>query len=507
MARGTNQKQGLRAVPPRERLPFLSVLAWLSGRDRKIAAAERAFLRAAARELRLPPAAVSSALTSARWPSPERMVRGLRTEWVKRVLLHRLLLLALCDGDYDARERAGLFKLASLMGVPEADVEQLEAGVAADLESAASVHEGAASAKRLVASGWPWRRIGVVGGVTVGAAALLVVTGGMAAPAIGGAIGSTFMGLSGAAATSAGLAFLGGGAMAAGGFGMAGGTVAVAGALGLAGGGLAATKVTKRTGDLSEFGFVPLGGKGAHVLVAVSGFLSQRADFVNDWSVLTEVFPRSQAFALQWESKALLDLGRSIGAAGVKAGLGLAARAAARHASRLAAEAVALPAALLGALGIIDNPWHVASDRAEKAGRALAQCLRDRAWGARPVTLVGFSLGTRVIAEALRDLGSDASGFVHHAILLGGAIPLDAPVIVSAPSLVAGSVVNGFCDSDWVLALLFRAAEWRRPIGLGEINRDGVINVDLSSVVTGHLAYRPELKQVLQRVRAALSRK
>lgn len=46
------------------------------------------------------------------------------------------------------------------------------------------------------------------------------------APAVGAAIGG-MMGLSGAAATSAGLAFLGGGSLAAGGFGMAGGTILV----------------------------------------------------------------------------------------------------------------------------------------------------------------------------------------------------------------------------------------------------------------------------------------
>ncbi|HMS72292.1 MAG TPA: hypothetical protein PKB03_04595 [Baekduia sp.] len=72
-------------------------------------------------------------------------------------------------------------------------------------------------------------------GVGVGLAAVGVVTAGVAAPAIGGAIGGA-MGLSGAAATSAGLAFLGGGSLAAGGFGMAGGT-ALLGALGAAGGG------------------------------------------------------------------------------------------------------------------------------------------------------------------------------------------------------------------------------------------------------------------------------
>lgn len=80
----------------------------------------------------------------------------------------------------------------------------------------------------------------------LGAGALCVVTGGLAAPAIGAAVGSSLLGLSGAAATSAGLAALGGGSLAAGGLGMAGGTAliqAVAGGVGLVGAGIASNAV------------------------------------------------------------------------------------------------------------------------------------------------------------------------------------------------------------------------------------------------------------------------
>lgn len=76
----------------------------------------------------------------------------------------------------------------------------------------------------------------------LGVGALCVVTGGLAAPAIGAAIGSSVLGLSGAAATSAGLAALGGGSLASGGLGMAGGAAlikAVAGGVGFIGAGIA----------------------------------------------------------------------------------------------------------------------------------------------------------------------------------------------------------------------------------------------------------------------------
>lgn len=79
-------------------------------------------------------------------------------------------------------------------------------------------------------------KIGKIIGV-LGVGALCVVTGGLAAPAIGAAVGGV-MGLSGAAATSAGLAAIGGGSLAAGGLGMAGGTAiiqAVAGGVGVLG--------------------------------------------------------------------------------------------------------------------------------------------------------------------------------------------------------------------------------------------------------------------------------
>ena len=70
----------------------------------------------------------------------------------------------------------------------------------------------------------------------IGATVVLGITGGAAAPLIGSMIGSTFLGLSGAAATSAGLALLGGGSLAVGGLGMAGGTALIAGSGAILGG-------------------------------------------------------------------------------------------------------------------------------------------------------------------------------------------------------------------------------------------------------------------------------
>lgn len=80
--------------------------------------------------------------------------------------------------------------------------------------------------------------------VTV-AAALALPLAALVMPAVGGAFGVSVLGLSGAAAKSAGLAWLGLGSLASGGFGMAGGAVlvtAVGGALGGTLGGVVANR-------------------------------------------------------------------------------------------------------------------------------------------------------------------------------------------------------------------------------------------------------------------------
>ena len=84
-------------------------------------------------------------------------------------------------------------------------------------------------------TGTDWRSIARNLTIIAGSAVVLGVTGGVAAPWIGGLIGSLLLGLSGAAATSAGLALLGGGAIAIGGAGVAGGTAVLVGGSALLG--------------------------------------------------------------------------------------------------------------------------------------------------------------------------------------------------------------------------------------------------------------------------------
>jgi len=64
--------------------------------------------------------------------------------------------------------------------------------------------------------------------------------------------------------------------------------------------------------------------------------------------------------------------------------------------------AIAWPAGILGLASVIDNPWGVCCRRSAQVGKQLAETLLTHSHGNRPVTLIGYSLGARVIYYCLR---------------------------------------------------------------------------------------------------------
>jgi Protein of unknown function (DUF726) len=111
-----------------------------------------------------------------------------------------------------------------------------------------------------------------------------------------------------------------------------------------------------------------------------------------------------ELYTVRWESALLEELCNSVTelAAGVVTG-------ATAHLLKFTAlstllSAVALPAALKTAADLIDGTWTLVVERADEAGRELAQSLLFSSAGNRPVTLVGFSFGARVIYCCLKEL-------------------------------------------------------------------------------------------------------
>ena len=111
-----------------------------------------------------------------------------------------------------------------------------------------------------------------------------------------------------------------------------------------------------------------------------------------------------------------------------------------------------LPIVLTKLSYLIDNPWAVSLDRADAAGLILADSLIDRNLGVRPITLVGFSIGSRVIFSCLRELASKgAYGLVQNVYLFGSPIIAKTEDYVWARTVVSGRFVNGYASNDWIL--------------------------------------------------------
>jgi hypothetical protein len=166
--------------------------------------------------------------------------------------------------------------------------------------------------------------------------------------------------------------------------------------------------------------------------------------------------------------------------------------------------ALQLPIVLSKLAYLIDNPWSVSLDRANAAGLILADSIMDRNLGKRPITLLGFSLGSRVIFSCLKELANrGAYGLVQNVYLFGSPVVAYKDDYLRARSVVTGRFVNGYASNDWILGYLFRATSGgiMRVAGLAPIQGiPGLENFNATSFVSGHMSYRAAMPRLLREV-------
>uniref|UniRef100_A0A4W5M7K5 Transmembrane and coiled-coil domains 4 n=1 Tax=Hucho hucho TaxID=62062 RepID=A0A4W5M7K5_9TELE len=209
-----------------------------------------------------------------------------------------------------------------------------------------------------------------------------------------------------------------------------------------------------------------------------------------------------EQYCLVWESRFLRDLGSTM-AALLDGLVSMVAQEALKY-TVLSGIVTALtwPASLLAVASVIDNPWSVCLSRSAEVGKHLAQVLRSRQQGKRPVSLIGFSLGARVIYFCLQELAKDqgCEGVVEDVVLLGAPVDGTAQAWERMVKVVAGKIVNGYCRGDWLLGYVYRGSSAQLSVaGLQPIslNDRRIFNVDLSSVVKGHLDYMRQMDTIL----------
>lgn len=489
-----------------ERFAVLHLLVWLACRDGDLSDQELTFTIEKRKQMGLPPLQGINKLR--KLEHPKILLDAIRSWEAQELLLQDMVQMSFADGVYDARERAAVGQVVKALGLPFAKLEAVEHGLVTQLrqqiEELAVSNQSPDCQKLAQGQGWDWSKIAAIAGFGIVGGAAIAATGGLAAPVVGGAIGTTFMGLSGAAATSAGLAFLGGGSLAAGGMGMAGGTAVVATALGAGGAGLAGWKANHLFGEIKEFDIQHIDGQGLHVCLGVSGFLQQGTRQTDVWRPLSAAFPNSCNYALSWESKAQRDLFNILSTLSGRLGPAGMAAIAAQSATKKAFGMMALPAAVMSAFEIIDNPWWVANNRAEQAGKLLGDYIADQQLGGLPVSLVGYSLGTKVIVAALNRLAErGAQGKIFDVYLLAGAVAQNDARLKRIDEVICGNLVNVYSRTDWVLGYLYRTAElFAQPIGTQplELQNISVINIDVTDSVGGHINYKEKLGYILARI-------
>lgn len=166
--------------------------------------------------------------------------------------------------------------------------------------------------------------------------------------------------------------------------------------------------------------------------------------------------------------------------------------------------ALQLPVVLTKLSYLIDNPWTVSLDRANSAGLILADSLIARNLGTRPITLVGYSLGSRMLFSCLKELAKkSAFGIVQNVYLFGSPIVANKDEYLKARTVVAGRFVNGYAKNDWILGYLFRLTSGgiSRVAGLAPVEDiPGLENIDVTSLVPGHMSYRTAMPKLLQEV-------
>ncbi|NXK42037.1 TMCO4 protein, partial [Piprites chloris] len=404
------------------------------------------------------------------------------------VITQDLLSFSLRDGYYDARARVLICHISLLLKIPLEELEVLEESLLESLkEQKEEESETAEASIKKKERRKKLKRYLLIGLATVGGGTVIGLTGGLAAPLVA-AGAATIIGSAGAAA-----------------LGSTAGIAVMASLFGAAGAGLTGYKMKKRVGAIEEFEFLPLTErKQLHITIAITGWLcaGKYGSFTAPWSSMLH---SSEQYCLAWESRYLMELGSALDSL-LNGFVNMMAQEALKF-TVLSGIVTALtwPTSLLTVASVIDNPWGVCLHRSAEVGKHLAHILLSRQQGKRPVTLIGFSLGARVIYFCLQEMAQEkeSQGIIEDAILLGAPVEGEAKHWKALTKVVSGRIINGYCRGDWLLRFVYRTSSVQLSVaGLQPVDLDDrrMVNMDLSSVVNGHLDYMKQMDMILKAV-------
>jgi hypothetical protein len=425
-------------------------------------------------------------------PKPDLSQKSLDID-LRWTVLCDLFLLLINDGVYDARSRRLLEDVAGYLDVSSLDICRFEKRVTDAIEmqenggGAENWNEDDHMEERRKAS--RNRRLAVMGLATVGGGIVIGLSMGLLAPLIGAGLAAGFTTF-GVAGTGSFLAGAGG--------------AAIITTTGVVTGSRVGFKASnRRTGHVQTFEYRPLhNNKRVNLIVTVAGWLTGKVDDVRlPFSTVDPIM--GDMYSVFWEPEMLQSMGQTINILATEALTQALQQVLGSTILTALMAAIQIPIVLSKLAYLIDNPWTVSLARADLAGLILADSLVDRNLGARPITLVGFSLGARVIYAALRELTKKgACGIIQNVYIFGAPMVYKRDEWTKIRAMVSGRVVNGYATNDWILGYLFRATSGgvMRVVGLAPVELPGVENYNLTEFVPGHMSYRQAMPRLLREV-------
>ncbi|OLN95918.1 putative membrane protein [Colletotrichum chlorophyti] len=402
-----------------------------------------------------------------------------------------LFLILIADSLYDCRSRILLERVGKSLQIDWLEVRKFEKKVtdALEMQQAAEKEnwnedEHMETRRKQALK----KRYVMMGLATVGGGLVIGLSAGLLAPVIGAglAAGFTTIGVTGTST------FLGG----------VGGAAIITSSAAASGSVIGVRAANRRTGAVKTFEYRPLhNNKRVHLVVTVAGWMTGKVDDVRlPFSTVDPIM--GDLYSVYWEPEMLRSMGDTINILATEAlTQGLQQVLGSTILTSLMA-ALTLPVVLTKLAYLIDNPWSVSQDRAWAAGLILADSLIDRSLGTRPVTLVGYSLGSRVIFSCLLELArKGAYGLVQNVYLFGSPLIVKKDEWLRARTVVPGRFVNGYSTNDWILAYLFRLTSGgpRKVAGLAPIQGlPWIENFDVTEFVKGHMEYRVRMPRLLR---------
>jgi len=402
-----------------------------------------------------------------------------------------LFLVLISDSEYDSRSRRLMERVGSTMDISWVQICRFEKRVIDSLEmqeaEAKENWDESDNMERRRKLGLK-RKYVVMGLATVGGGLVIGLSAGLLAPMIGAglAAGFTTIGVGGTAG------FLGG----------VGGAALITSGATLAGGTIAVRASDRRTGHVKTFEYRPLhNNKRLNLILTIAGWMNGKVDDVRlPYSTVDPIM--GDIYSLLWEPEMLQSMGDTINILATEALTQTVQQVLGSTILVALMASIQLPVVLSKLAYLIDNPWSVSLDRANAAGLILADSLIDRHLGQRPITLVGFSLGSRVIFACLKELSNRAAyGLIQNVYLFGSPVVVKKDEYLRARSVVSGRFLNGYASNDWILGYLFRATSGgiMRVAGLAPVEGiPGIENMDVSKFVNGHMAYRTAMPRLMR---------